>query len=295
MKLRTKEALWFYVLISPWLIGFLALTLGPMAYSFYLGFNNWDLFTPPQWVGLANYVRLFTQDRIFWKALGNTFYYAGLAIPLGMSAALGVAYLLNKPLRGMRMFRTLYYIPALVPAVATSLIFQRLLAPGIGVNQLLALIGIRGPAWLLDPAWVKPALVLMSLWGVGGGTVLLLAGMQGIPAEFYEAAAIDGANTGQMFFKITLPMLSPVLFFNLITGVIGALQTFTQVYIMTGGGPNNASTMIVPYLFDNAFRFYRMGYASTIAWVLFILIMIFTLLILRSSSVWVYYESEVKR
>lgn len=295
MKLRSKEALWFYILISPWLMGFLALTLGPMLYSLYLGFNEWDLFTAPRWVGLANYTRLFAQDRIFWKALGNTFYYAGLAVPLGMIAALGIAYLLNKPLRGMRVFRTLYYIPALVPAVATSLIFQRLLAPAVGVNQLLALIGIRGPAWLLDPAWVKPALVLMSLWGVGGGTVLLLAGMQGIPAEFYEAAAIDGASTGQMFFKITLPMLSPVLFFNLITGMIGAFQTFTQVYIMTGGGPNNASTMIVPYLFDNAFRFYRMGYASAIAWVLFILIMIFTLLVLRSSSVWVYYESEVKR
>lgn len=295
MKLRHNEALWFYILISPWLIGFLTLTLGPMIYSFYLGFNEWDLFTSPRWVGLANYYRLFTQDPIFGKALINTFYYAGLAVPSGMMAALGIAYLLNKPLRGMRVFRTLYYIPALVPAVATSLIFQRLLAPGVGVNQLLALFGIRGPAWLLDPVWVKPALVLTSLWGVGGGTVLLLAGMQGIPSEFYEAAAIDGANTGQMFFNITLPMLSPVLFFNLITGLIGAFQTFTQVYIMTGGGPNNASTMIVPYLFDNAFRFYRMGYASAIAWVLFVLIMMLTLLVLRSSSAWVYYESEVKR
>ncbi|MBP7228423.1 MAG: sugar ABC transporter permease, partial [Longilinea sp.] len=169
------------------------------------------------------------------------------------------------------------------------------LAPNSGLNQLLALVGIQGPAWLLDPLWVTPALVLMSLWGVGGGTVLLLAGMQGVPVEFYEAAAMDGANQTQMFFKITLPMLSPVLFFNLITGLIGAMQTFTQVYIMTGGGPNNASLMIVPYLFDNAFRFYHMGYASAIAWVLFVLILLLTLLVFRSSSAWVYYESEVKR
>ncbi|MCA1954939.1 MAG: sugar ABC transporter permease [Anaerolinea sp.] len=295
MKLRAKETLWFYLLVSPWLVGFIGLTLGPMLYSFYLGFTDWDLFNAPRWVGLDNFVRLFTQDRIFGKALLNTFYYAGLSIPLGLTASLAVAWLLNKPLAGMRIFRTLYYIPALVPAVATSLIFQRLLAPNSGLNQLLALVGIQGPAWLLDPLWVKPALVLMSLWGVGGGTVLLLAGMQGVPVEFYEAAAMDGANQTQMFFKITLPMLSPVLFFNLITGLIGAMQTFTQVYIMTGGGPNNASLMIVPYLFDNAFRFYHMGYASAIAWVLFVLILLLTLLVFRSSSAWVYYESEVKR
>jgi multiple sugar transport system permease protein len=295
MKLRTKETIWFYLLVSPWLIGFVGLTLGPMMYSLFLGFTEWDLFNAPRWVGVDNFVRLLTEDRIFWKALLNTFYYAGLSIPLGLAASLAVAWLLNKPLAGMRVFRTLYYIPALVPAVATSLIFQRLLAPGSGLNQLLALIGIQGPAWLLDPLWVKPALVLMSLWGVGGGTVLLLAGMQGVPVEFYEAAAMDGANQMQMFFKITLPMLSPVLFFNLITGLIGAMQTFTQVYIMTGGGPNNASLMIVPYLFDHAFRFYHMGYASAIAWVLFVLILILTLLVFRSSSAWVYYESEVRR
>jgi multiple sugar transport system permease protein len=294
MNMKKKEALWFYITISPWILGFLIFTLWPMIYSFFLGFNEWNLFQPPQWVGLENYVRLLTKDTVFWKVVGNTFYYAGLAVPLNIAASLGVAYLLNKPLKGMRFFRTLYYIPSLVPAVATSLVFQRLLAPDIGLNQLLALFGIDGPAWLLDPQWVKPALILMSLWGVGGGTVLLLAGMQGIPDEYYEAAAIDGANTTQMFFQITLPMLSPVIFFNLVTGIIGALQTFTQVYIMTSGGPNNASLMIVPYLFDNAFRFYHMGYASSIAWVLFVLIMLLTLLVFRSSSVWVYYESKVK-
>lgn len=294
MTMKRKEAFWFYVAISPWVLGFLIFTLWPMIYSFYLSFNEWDLFQAPEWVGLANYVKLVTRDNIFRKAVVNTIYYAGLAIPLSMAASVGIAYLLNKPLRGMRFFRTLYYIPSLVPAVASSLVFQRLLAPDVGLNQALALVGIDGPAWLLSAQWVKAGLVIMSLWGVGGGIVLLLAGMQGIPDEYYEAAALDGANTSQMFFRITLPMLSPVIFFNLVTGIIGALKTFAQVYIMTSGGPNNASLMIVPYLFDNAFRFYHMGYASSIAWILFVLILLLTLLVFRSSSAWVYYESQVK-
>lgn len=294
--MRKRETIWFYILASPWIIGFLIFTLGPMVYSGYLSLTGWDLFNPPQFVGFDNYVKLFTMDRIFWKAIGNTLFYAFISIPLGMMFSLFIASLLNRPLRGMRLYRTLFYVPATVPAVASSLLFIKLLAPDAGlVNRFLGLSGIQGPSWLLDPLWVKPSLILMSLWGVGWGITLLLAGMKGIPAEFYEAAAIDGASPTQQFFQITLPLLSPVIFFNLVMGLINALKVFTEVFIMTGGGPNNASLMIVPFLFNNAFRWYKMGYASAIAWVLFGLILIFTLLIFRSSSTWVYYESEVRK
>ena len=295
-KKKKREAMWFYIMVSPWVIGFLVFTLGPMIYSAYLSLTNWDLFSAPKFIGFKNYVDLFTKDRIFWKTVGNTFYYAFISVFLGMAASLWIANLLNKPLKGMRIYRTLLYIPATVPVVASSLLFIKLLAPDAGlVNQFLGWFGIDGPPWLLSPDWVKPALILMSLWGVGGGVTLLLAGMKGIPAEFYEAAAIDGANSRQQFFQITLPMLSPVIFFNLVMGLIGSLQIFTEIYIVTGGGPNNASKMIVPYLFDNAFRWYKMGYASAIAWVLFAITLVFTALVFRSSNLWVYYESEIKR
>ena len=294
--MRKREAMWFYIMVSPWVLGFLIFTVGPMIYSIYLSFTDWDLFNPPNLIGWDNFIKLFKRDKIFWKSVRNTLYYASLTVSLGMILSLFIANLLNKPLRGMRSLRTLIYVPATVPAVASSLLFIKLLAPDAGlVNRFLALFGIDGPAWILDPVWVKPALILMSLWGVGGSVTLLLAGMKGIPTEFYEAAAIDGAKPRQQFFHITLPLLSPVIFFELVMGLIGSLQVFTQVYIVTGGGPNNASQMIVPYLFDNAFRWYKMGYASAMAWVLFGLILIFTLLVFRSSSVWVFYESEMKK
>jgi len=294
--MKKRETLWFYIMVSPWLLGFLTLTLGPMVYSIFLSLTDWDLFNPPNFTGMDNFVKLFTRDRVFWKSVGNTLYYALLSVSLGMILSLFIAYTLNKPLHGMRAYRTLLYVPATVPAVAGSLLFIKLLAPDAGlVNRFLALFSIDGPSWLLDPAWVKPALILMSLWGVGGGVTLLLAGMRSIPTEFYEAAAIDGSNPRQQFFLITLPLLSPVIFFDLVMGLIGSLQVFTQVYILTNGGPNNASQMIVPHLFDNAFRWYKMGYASAIAWVLFALTMVFTLLVFRSSNVWVFYESEVKK
>ena len=294
--MKKREAMWFYIMVSPWVIGFLVFTLGPMIYSAYLSLTNWDLFSAPKFIGFENYTDLFTKDKIFWKTVGNTFYYAFISVFLGMAASLWIANLLNKPLKGMRIYRTLLYIPATVPVVASSLLFIKLLAPDAGlVNQFLSWFGIDGPPWLLSPDWVKPALILMSLWGVGGGVTLLLAGMKGIPAEFYEAAAIDGASSRQQFFQITLPMLSPVIFFNLVMGLIGSLQIFTEIYIVTGGGPNNASKMIVPYLFDNAFRWYKMGYASSIAWVLFAITLVFTAIVFRSSNLWVYYESEIKK
>ena len=300
--MRKKEALWFYLLVLPWLFGFVTLTFGPMVYSFVLSLTNWDLFTDPNFVGLDNYIRLFTKDNIFWKTVFNTLYYAFISVPLAMVFSLSIVYFLNRPIKGSAIYRTLYYIPATVPAVASALLFKWLLAPDAGmINRFLAIVGIDGPAWLLEPAWVKPALILMSLWTVGASITLLMAGTKSIPSEFYEAAELDGASPGLQYFRITLPLLTPIIFFNLINGLIISLQIFTQIYIMTGtgganmGGPNNASMMIVPYLFNNAFRFYKMGYASAIAWILFVLVMLLTILVFRSSSAWVYYETEVKK
>ncbi|WP_110930164.1 carbohydrate ABC transporter permease [Paenibacillus bouchesdurhonensis] len=289
--MRNKEGAWFYFFISPWLLGFSLLTLGPIVFSIYMSFTDWDLFQTPQFIGIDNYRKLLTEDPIFWKSVFNTFYYALIAVPLAMAISLWIAYYLNKKLKGITFFRVLFYLPSVVPVVASSLLFIHLFAPSAGlINKTLHFFGIIGPAWLLDANWVKPALIIMSLWGVGGGIVLLLAGMKGVPSEFYEAASIDGASSKQAFFRITFPMLTPVIFFNLVTGIIGALQTFAQVFIVTEGGPDNASQMIVPYLFQNAFRFYKMGYASSIAWVLFIIIMALTLIVFRSSALWVHYE-----
>lgn len=291
---RQQEILWFWLTVSPWLVGFVVFTLGPVVASLYLSFTNWDFFNPPQLIGLDNY-RLLLNNDLFWKVLGNTFYYALLAIPLGLIIATALAYLLNQQIRGMRFYRTLFYLPSLVPIVVASFVFVWLLAPAGLINDFLSVFGLDGPRWLLDEAWVKPALVIMSLWGVGGAMVLILAGMQGIPIELYEAAQLDGAGERQLFWRITLPMLTPILFFNLVIGVIGSLQTFTQVYLMTSGGPNNASMMMVPFLFQIGFEFYRMGQASAVAWILFVIILLLTLLVFRSSSLWVFYESEVKR
>jgi multiple sugar transport system permease protein len=292
---RQREALWFYIIISPWILGFLVLLAGPMVYSFYLSFTEWDLFTAPQFVGFDNYIKLLTRDKVFAKTIYNTFYYAILSVGLNTVLSIIIAYFLNKRLFGMRFFRTAIYIPSVVPVVAMSMVFTWIFAPDTGLlNQFLANFGIDGPAWLLSADWVKLGLVVMSLWGVGGSIILLLTGLQGIPVELYEAAAIDGATETDRFFKITLPLLSPVIFFNLVMGIIGSLQTFAQVFILTGGGPNNTSQMMVPYLFDNAFRFFKMGYASAIAWILFVIILALTLLVMRWSSVWVFYENEVK-
>ena len=198
--MRNREGSWFYFFISPWLIGFTLLTLGPILFSIYMSFTDWDLFQSPHFNGLENYKNLLTDDPIFWKSVYNTFFYAPISIPLGMAISLWIAYYLNKKLKGITFFRVLFYLPSVVPVVAGSLLFIHLLAPTQGlINQGLSLIGITGPAWLLDPHWVKPALILMSLWGVGGGVVLLLAGMKGVPPEMYEAAAIDGANNRQSF------------------------------------------------------------------------------------------------
>ena len=295
-KLRRREAMWFYLFASPWIIGFVVFLLGPMIASIYISLTDWDSFTAPEWVGLENYKRLLTDDPVFWKALWNTFYYAAISVPLGLVIGLWLANLLNKQVRARKVFRTLIYLPTLVPLVATAMIFKMVLAPSGPLNDVLGVVGIPGPSWLLESMWVKPALILLSVWGAGAATVLLLAAMKGIPRELYEAAEVDGASPIRQFWSITVPQLTPIIFFNLIMGLIGAFQVFSQVYILTKpvGGPDNASQMMVPLLFNEAFSFYHMGYASAISWLLFAVILVFTLLAFRTARRWVFYETEVK-
>lgn len=295
-KIPRREIAAFYAFISPWIIGFLVFTLIPMGASLYLSFTNWNSFQAPDFVGFANYVRMFTQDPVFWQSLLHTAYFAIVSVPLSLLIALFLANLLAKPIRGARIFRTIIYLPALVPLVAAAMIFQWLLAPDAGpINGFLSLFGIQGPSWLLDANWVIPAIILLTIWQVGAGTILLIAALQGVPIELYEAARIDGATRFQLFWRISVPMVTPILFFNLVTGVIGAFQVFSQVYILTGGGPDNASMMMVPYIYNNAFKFYHMGYASALAWILFIIVVAFTAIIIKTSKGWVFYETDVNR
>ncbi|MEJ3747351.1 sugar ABC transporter permease [Actinomycetes bacterium KLBMP 9797] len=294
---RRREALWFYLFVSPWIIGFLVFLLGPMVASIYLSLTDWDSFTTPNFVGLDNYRQLLTEDPVFWTALKNTIYYSAVSVPLGLLLGLWLANLLNKQVRARKLFRTLIYLPTLVPLVAAAMVFKMVLMPSGALNDLIGIFGIPGPTWLLDPTWVKPSLILLSVWGVGSATVLLLAAMKGIPKELYEAAEVDGASPVRQFWSITVPQLTPIIFFNLVMGIIGAFQVFSQVYVLTRGAtqaPEDASVMMVPFLFDQAFAFYHMGYASAISWLLFLVILGFTLIAFRTARKWVFYETEVK-
>ena len=297
-KRRRQEAGWFYLFVSPWIVGFLVFQFGPMLSSLYFSMTDWDSFTPPKWVGLDNYKTLLTKDPVFWKSLWNTVYYAGLSVPLGLIIGLWLANLLNKQIRARKIFRTLIYLPVLVPLVATAMIFKIVLAPSGPLNEGLGIFGIKGPPWLLTETWIKPALVLLSVWAAGGATVLLLAAMKGIPRELYEAAEVDGAGPIRQFWSITVPQLTPIIFFNLVMGLIAAFQMFSQTYVLAPanqrGGPNYASETTVLYLFDHAFGFYHMGYASALSWLLFLVILGFTILAFRTARRWVFYETEVK-
>jgi multiple sugar transport system permease protein len=281
---------------SPWLLGFLIFTLGPMLASIYYSFTEFPVISPPKWIGLQNYRTMLTGDDLFGQSLKVTTLYAIFGVPLHLVAGFSIALLLNQRIRLVALWRTIYYLPAVVSGVAVALLWQWIFNSDFGLaNWLLRLVGIEGPSWLLDPQLALPALIFMSLWGVGGGMIIYLAGLQGVPTPLYEAAEVDGASSVQRFIHITLPMVSPVIFFNLVIGIIGALQTFTQAFIMTGGGPRNATYFFMLHLYNNAFQWLKMGYAAALAWVLFFYILILTLLVVRSSSAWVYYEGEIQR
>ena len=293
--LRRREELEGYLYASPWLIGFTVFTLGPIIASLVFSFCKYDVVTPMEWIGFRNYGEL-VHDPLFWKALYNTVYYTMFSVPLNIIVGLALAMFLNQELPGVSLIRTLYYVPAVLSGVAVSMLWVWLLDPSIGlINYLLEKIGLPGPLWLSDPKWSKPALILMSLWGVGGSMVIYLAGLQGIPQSLYDAAEIDGATGLGRIRYITIPLMTPIILFQLIMGVIGSFQVFTQSYVMTGGGPLNSTLFYVLYLYKQAFSFFRMGVASAMAWILLITVLVLTLLILRSSGSWVYYESDVRR
>lgn len=284
-----------YLFILPWILGFIIFTAGPMLASLYISFTRWEMVTPSVWVGPAQYVKLFNDDR-FWLSLYNTSYYVFIGVPLHLFMALLAALAVNLNLRGIRFFRTAYYVPSLTPVVANSILWVWIFHPNWGLaNAFLQWIGLEGFYWLQDPRLAKPALIVMSFWSIGGQMVILLAGLKGIPVELYEAASIDGANWWGRFWRITLPLLTPALFFNLIIAIIGAFQVFTQAYIMTEGGPNYSTLFYLLYLFRAAFENFRMGYASAMAWVLFIIVLLFTILQFALSDRWVFYEGDLRR
>ncbi len=279
-----------YAFIAPWLIGFVAFTLGPFLVSIYLSFTRYDIVSSPVWVGAANYKHLLNHDPLFWKALGTTLKYAAVAVPMGIITGVSLALLLNSRIAGISVYRTIFFIPSIVPLVATCVVFMWILNPQIGlVNGILKLFGVLGPAWLQDARWALRSLIFMSLWGVGGSMIIYLAGLKDIPAHLYEAAMIDGASAWQRTRHVTLPMMTPVIFFNLVMGVIHAFQYFTQAFIMTQGGPEESTTTYALYLFNRAWRYLDMGYASSMAWILFVIIMVLTGLILKSQKKWVHY------
>ena len=290
---RRGETVLAWAMVSPWLIGFFLLTAFPMATSLVLSFMDWDLLSPPQWAGLANYEKLFFIDPLALHSLKITVIFSLVSIPLNIVFGLAIAMLLNTNIRGLSVFRTIYYLPAILSGVAVAILWQWIFSTEFGLlNTALRLFGIEGPAWLGSKIWVIPAFVVMRLWSVGGGMVIYLAGLQAIPTDLYEAAEIDGANWWQRILRITLPMLSPTIFFQLITGVIFSMQIFTETFIMTNGGPANASLFYMLYLYRQAFQYFKMGYASALAWVFFVVILLLTLILFATAKFWVYYEAE---
>lgn len=297
VSLLGRPEFWGYVFISPWLLGFLIFTAGPMLASLYLSFCKYDLHTLT-WVGTKNYEVLLTRDAggLFWKSLTNTALYVLFSVPIGLTGSLFLAMLLNQKVKGIALFRTLFYLPSLVPAVASALIWQWVFHPDAGLlNYGLGKVGVDGPQWLQDPKTALTSLIIMSLWGIGGGRMIIfLAGLQGISDELYEASSLDGAGAWHQFRHVTVPMLTPTIFFNLVLGIIGSFQVFTSAYVMTGGGPNNATLMYVLYLYRNAFVYFKLGKASAMAWLLFLVLLVFTVIQFKSASKWVYYEGGEK-
>jgi len=296
-KRTRREFLAGLAFTSPWIIGLLVFLLYPMLASLYYSFTRYDLPKPPRWIGLTNYVKLFTADRFFPRALWNSFYLTAIGIPAQLIFGLFCAMLLDLKIRGQAMWRTVYILPTLMPAVSSVILWNWILNPQLGlVNNLLKMAGIIGPLWFVSPLWSKPSVIIMQMWAVGGFTVIYLAALQGVPQELYEAAELDGAGAWRRFVNVTVPMISPVTLFQLITGIIWSLQFFTQAYILgdamgdAPGSPQGSLLFYGVYLYTQAFEYLRMGYASSLAWVLFVVTIIVTVALLRSSRRWTHYE-----
>lgn len=294
---KQKEAITGYLFFLPALINLIFFLGIPILFALYISFTNYNLFNVNniQFVGLQNYRNLFN-DSLFYKSLGNTLYHVSLSIPVNTVVGVSLALLLNNhQLKGLKLFRTTFLLPTVVSGVAVTLLWQWILDPNFGlINSFLMNFGVNGPGWLTDSVWSKPSIVLMNTWSVGGTMMIYLAGLQGIPQTLYDAATIDGAGAFRRFWHVTIPLLSPTIFFNMITGAIGAFQVFAEAYIMTGGGPNNSTLYYAYYLYNKAFADLQFGYASAMGWILMVITLVLTLIAMRISAKYVYYEGNSK-
>ena len=279
--------------VSPWLIGFVLFTVYPLVYSFYVSLTRFDLISPPRFIGLANYHELFFEDPLFWQVVGNTLFYVFLSVPLALTFAFFIANLLNSHIVGRSFFRAVMYIPAIVPAVCTAMVWLFLLNIQYGaVNGILQTFGLPAIPFLSNPSLAKPSLIMIAVWATGNAVVIFLAGLQDVPKSLYEAAIVDGANAWQQFRHVTIPLSTPVILYNLIIGFVAAFQEFTMPQLLTNGGPANASLLYSVFLYRNAFTYLRMGKASALAWILFLIIVVYTILLFRTSARWVFYGGE---
>lgn len=282
-----------YLFLLPWFIGFFGLTIGPIISSFYLSFTDFDLLTSPDWVGADNYIRMFTNDPKFWASMRVTMFFVIFSVPLKLAFALAVAMLLNRGIKGLPLYRALFYLPSLLGAsVAIAILWRQIFAGDGLVNKLLALVGIQGPSWISHPSYSLWTLIILSIWQFGSPMIIFLAGLRQIPQDMYEAASLDGASKWRQFLKITLPLLTPVVFFNAIIQTIEAFKSFTPAFIISGGtgNPINSTLFYTLYLYQEAFGFFRMGYASALAWVLLALVAVFTAFSFFTSKYWVHYD-----
>jgi len=292
---RLIDAATPYLFLAPWLLGFAILTAGPLVFSLVMSFCDWAITGTPKFTGLENFATLFTGDSQFYKSLAITFKFAAIFVPLNLAIALFLAVLISQPVRGIKFFRTIFYLPSVVSSVAIAIIWAWILNGQYGIlNYLLSLAGIKGPLWLLDQKWAFAAIIIASAWGVGTMMLIFYTDIKTISQDMYEAAAIDGISPVTQFLRITVPIITPSILFNLITSIITALQQLTLVLLLTNGGPLRSTYFYGMFVYNNAFKFHKLGYAAASSWFMFIIILALTMLVFRSSSAWVYYETEVK-
>lgn len=294
-KAAVKEALCGYLSISPWVLGFIVLTFIPILSTIYYSFTRWTMMDKPVWIGLENYIHMFTKEPLFYQSVKATALYVLMSLPVILIFGVLLSLLLNMKIKGMNFYRTLFYIPAVISGVSIAMLWTWLFQPDVGiVNSVLSFFGIQGPKWFWDPAWALPSVASMSLWKVGGSAVIYLAGLQNIPPQLYEAARIDGAGKLRIFFKITIPLLTPTLFFQLIIQMIEAFKVFTEAYVITKGGPLKATYFYLLYFYEEGFQHFNTGYASALILILVVIIMAMTMFVNYTSKRWVYYEGEDK-
>lgn len=288
---RGMEQKWGIIFALPAILGFLIFALGPFMASFILGLTKWKIGAMPHFVGLGNYKHMVSQDPVFWKSLGVTLYYSLLAVPISMLLAFLIALLLNQKVRGLSIFRTIFYLPYVVPSVSSIMLWMWMFNPTYGLlNGILSGLGLPTSQWIYSPTMAIPSMALMSIWALGNTVVIFLAGRQGVPAHLYDSVEVDGGGAWSKLLHVTIPSMTPTILFNLILSIIGTFQTFNQAYLMTQGGPNYSTQFFVYDIFQYAFQFGDMGYACALSWVLFILIMILSVVVFKTSGKWVYYE-----